>query len=63
MPGYLITIRKLVTHTVTIRVEAIDRMNAEAKALGFTERNPTHWDSVVEGSGWVESVREEAPNE
>jgi hypothetical protein len=55
---YLVTLTKLVTHTVTIRVEAIDRANAEAKAVGVGVRNGTFWDSVVESEPTVTSITE-----
>jgi hypothetical protein len=55
---FYVTLTKLATHTVTLRVEAIDRANAEAKAVGVGVRNPTCWDEVVEGEPTVVAVTE-----
>jgi hypothetical protein len=56
---YYVTLTKLATHTVTLRVEAIDRANAEAKAVGVGVRNPTCWDSIVESEPVVAEVKEQ----
>jgi hypothetical protein len=55
---FYVTLSKTAAHTVTIRVEAVDRANAEGKAVGVGVRNPTCWDSVVEGEPVVTEVIE-----